>query len=438
VEVAASYQLQIQFTADMDPSSVDAVISKQLPDVKRSIRWEGERALQLTVEFAESDAGKNYLLSLSGSRTKQGMELKQNERMLLVPVQQVEVKAASMPDRQIAALYKGLNDFDTLSVSPNGLWYLKGEYVENQMSAELIYTLTDQQGRIIRAFDYMEVGYPGWLKDGHTLIYMKHTLKRQEVWLYNAATGEERLFWKVPDTAGDGDARQRVVAIAVDAVSGQIVIGAGAFNEEAEISVDVRWFETAEETEPSQTFSHLSSYTCYEGPCSAWIQFIGTGKLYFTTSNLQKPHAYPEAYILDMETGSKSRIDSTERSGCYSELRQVVQKGDSGVYLRVEQQENGNEAWKMYDVQSGESSEWETDLKLLSFAPFTGYHFGEDGSLLFLAKNKEWYAADPINLTVAPYVSEWLPKASDIVKLYGSDRNTLWYGDSLKTSCEKE
>ncbi|NOU93056.1 hypothetical protein GC093_07385 [Paenibacillus sp. LMG 31456] len=428
MDAAVPYQLQIDFSADMDHSSVENVLGKQLANVKRTMEWKGDRSLKLTLEFVESNIGQTYLFSLSGSRSMQGLELKQNEHMIFIPVSRVEVKAADLSTHTTTSLFSGLNNFDTLSVSPNGQWGLMGEYVENQMSAELIYTMVDHQGQIIRSFDYLEVGYPQWLNDGDTLIYMKHTMKRQEVWLYNTATRDERLFWKVPDAAADNPKQQRIVAITVDPYSEEIAIGAGAFNDEAQISVGIQWFASSRETKPGQTFKDLSHYTCYEGPCSAWIQFIGKSKLYFTTMNLLQPQAYPEAYFMDTGTGKKAKIDGVERTGGYSEMRQVIPGSDNGVYLRIDQQENGNEVWKIYDVEAGKSSEWETDLKMLKQAPFTGFHLEENGRIVFLTKDKYWYAVDPQKETVIPYTNDLLPKSSDIVKTYGSERNILWFG----------
>ncbi|MCR8632560.1 hypothetical protein [Paenibacillus radicis (ex Xue et al. 2023)] len=433
MDAAVPYQLQADFSADMDRGSVEEVLGKQLANVKRTLEWKGNRSLKLTIEFAESNIGQTYFFSMAGARSMQGLELKQNEHMMFIPVSRVEVKAADLSTQHTASLFSGLNNFDTLSVSPDGQWGLMGEYVENQMYAELVYTLVDHQGQIIRSFDYAEVGYPQWLMDGHTLIYMKHTMKRQEVWLYNASTREERLFWKVPDAADDKSNQQRIVAIAVDPYSGEIAIGAGAFNEEAEISVGVQWFASSQETKPGKTFKDISRYTCYEGPCSAWIQFIGKSKLYFTTINSLWPQAYPEAYIMDTATGKKSKVDGVERTGGYSEYRQLVPGSNNGIYLRIDQQENGNEVWKIYDVKTGKSSEWQTDLKLLKQAPFTGFHLEKDGRIVFLTKEKSWYAADPTQKTVMPYTNDLLPKSSEIVKTYGSERNILWFGTDSRT-----
>jgi hypothetical protein len=429
IALTEPYRVQIDFSADMDRSSVEQVLSKQLAKVKRTLQWTGNRSLQLTLEFTKSNLGDTYLLSMSGARSVQGLELKLNEHVIVIPVQQIEVKSVDLLTHRTSTLFTGLDSFETLSVSPNGQWRLKGEHVENQLYAEQVYELTDSQGKIIRSFDYAEVGYPVWLKDGDSLLYMKDTLKRQEVWLFNAATGEERLFWKVPaaDTA-DASKQQRIVAVAADPFSGQIAIGSGAFNEQAEISVYVQWFASAKETKPGQTFENLSRYTCYEGPCTAWIEFISTGKLYFTTMNSQAPQAYPEAYVLDTATGDKKKIEHTVRPAGYSEMRQVIPGRDHGVYLRVDQQESGREAWKVYNMKTDESSEWVSGLKLLKQAPFSGFHLGADGRIIFFAKDSGWFAVDPLKKTVIPYTNELLPGTNELVRLYGSDGNRLWFG----------
>jgi hypothetical protein len=420
-------------------------------------------------------AEKIYLFNLSGARSEQGLVLKQHDHAVFVPAAHAEIKALDLSAACTTDLFESLDSFETLSVSPNGRWYLTGERVENQMYAEQIYTMSDSQGTVIRSFDYREVGYPQWLNDGNTLIYLKQTLQRREVWSYNAATGEKRLFWKAGEgtagkeaegtaaeagdageagepqseaaegagdtaavteqgTAGGASGRQRVVAITVDPYSGQVAIGAGGFNHEAEISVDVYLFSAPLAVKPDalavpdHTYTGVSTYTCYEGPCAAWIQFIGKEQLFYTSMQSKHPQAYPEAFVLNTATGEKRVIDSSQRPGGYSQSRQVVADRNGGVYLRVDQLDNGNEAWKAVDISTGRDREWESRTPLLKLGAFAAVHLDEERNLLFFIKDHGWYKIDLKQPAINPYEDTLLPAASQISKIYGTDRNRLWFG----------
>ncbi|WP_156043298.1 hypothetical protein [Paenibacillus sp. UNC451MF] len=422
------YRLKIIFSEEVDRSSVEELLGKQLQNAEWSMEWEDGKTIQLVLNFPESAAAEdNYtILHLSGVQSLKGHVLKGDEHVVLQAVQSVEVKAWNSLNEETSTLYLGKDDTQTLSFSPDRQWLLRGERVENPIAAEEIYELMNREGHVIHSFPYGQIGYPQWLNDGQSLIYMKDTWKRQEVWLYNALTGEDQLFWMLPKS--DELNYQRIAGIAVDPSTGQIGIAAAYLRDDERFSLDLLLFDSAEYTEPTAAYTGISRYRCLEGPCSAWIEFIGKGQLYYTTVESEAWSALPEVYILDTSTGERKRMDRLETAQ-WGESRVVISDRDHGVYVRMTGREEGKETIVVYDSRSGERHEIESAVELLAHS-LEGFHLQEDGRIVFYAKGLTWFVIDLHKQTIEPYQGETLPtpmKDEDL-KLYGSQDGIVVYG----------
>ncbi|TBL69318.1 hypothetical protein [Paenibacillus thalictri] len=429
--VGKPYTFQIEFNMEVDKSSVDEVLRQVFPAEigSWSLSWNSDTSCELTFQLDGGAAGKYVMVHMSGAKGVSGNVLKDSHAVAILAIKPTRIETYDFATHEHELLFDTEAYMETAELSPSGRWLLASERVENPMSSELTFKVLDRQGAVVKSAQFGEMAYPVWLADGDTVLYMKGEWARTEVWSFNAATGENRLFWKVLEEMDGG----RLAALAADPHSGAIAIAAGQHDDEGLFTYDLHVFPSMDADMP-HVYEKVGQYFCYEGPCLTWVNFIDEGKLSY--SSIKRPDGerstINNTYVLDLATGSEQLLDQADPLGQENGSLVIYRGLIQDMFVRIVQRPDGQEVWSVTRVggeaDSSEPYTFETNEQLLAAGPIRLFAQPPDKLALY-AGSSGWHTIDLHHRTFeAAAEMDWYP--SDTVKVLGPAGNLLLIGVS--------
>ncbi|MGE5703968.1 MAG: hypothetical protein ACM32O_15700 [Clostridia bacterium] len=379
LDLASSHSYHLTFSLPVERSSVEQRLKEQLGKGVTGFNWESDTELEMVFKPLAEQGNQPVSIALRDIRSKQGYPLHTHQTIGFIPTEMKQYEWFNPVTNKKHGLFQTVEQYESVQFSFDGNWMLGGYRVENVHGSELMYTLLNRQGEIVKHFGFREMLQPSWLPD-QTILYMQQdgASGTRQTNRYHPVSGQSSLFWK-PDPILEKN--KRVLSVATDPTSGRIAIAYGQHDDGGLFTYDIRSYRNVNDAKPL-VHPNVGTFVCMEGSCLSGIHFLSEGKLLY--SRLEEVEdiyqAKAEIFLLDVKTGQTQKWPQPEGHDKQNVETRLLSGGGKPTMAFIAALPNGKEKWYLYQTDQDHVRPLETQLS-----------FNQNDQIVFFSVGKERY-----------------------------------------------
>ncbi|TCZ75125.1 hypothetical protein E0485_18420 [Paenibacillus albiflavus] len=376
VQTHASHVLLFQFTDEVDRASVDEHFKAILTNVNWSVDWVDNRTFNLVLNF-DHKLEESYLkLSASGIRNARGVELKSTNYIVIEPTDTKGYGSYDLSTNTIAAWFNTNRQYDEIMPSSNDNWLLASTVLKKAAQSQHLYEILDEQGNVVKQFDFNSLVSPHWLNDEAGLLYINGRANSRELVLYDLDTDSTKLIWQTPD------ASSQILGFAIEPKSGVIAVAWGKSNSLEIYELHMEILRNIRDSSPKR-YPIIGKLACNDTPCSYPLEWLNDNYLIYPTNDGRQ--------ILNIKLEQSRLFAKTLVQTKYSLFGIIPYRSKNWAVAMSKEKDHQQWIWS-----DGEQDiTFTTELVIPDQEQLLKGLYGNGSTALFYVHNMGWYKIDP-------------------------------------------
>ncbi|MCR8644121.1 hypothetical protein NV379_15820 [Paenibacillus sp. N1-5-1-14] len=392
IQIGEKHTFHFNFSEELDRTSVNEHFQRSLTGAQWSLSWIDNRSFDLTLQYEEPSKTNFVTLGATSIRTARGFQLKSENYVLIEPTTSLKFAWYDPITRSQTGAFTASNNYNLITPSSKNNGNMLAAFdVETDMRAEKIYEIINRKGNVLQTFLYksnQELRSPKWDSQKEDLLAFDSKLT--ELKLYDTTKQQFDTIWTVPKE------HSQIVSFDIDPLTGAIAIIWGQLNDKNTIHMQMDLLDGVD-GKIVKKFDNMGSFTCYEGPCYSYSQWLEGKKLVY--------HADTGLWLLDIATGQIRSLDKQLNDKNSNSYQKVVTFSGHTWHVLI-QSNKGNEYWIW--TSPDQEITFQTSIGITPETKIGGLYMTSNIPLFYI-EGKGWYRIDPKTKSARPLPADEAP-----------------------------